>query len=166
MTRLLVVTGAPGSGKSTTVEALLGIDHEFMVFDIDWLIEQGSDFLGRRIQDSPDRWKPWGHLWFEVLHSVVRNGQTPIFFCPNSIADFNTFGLPDWVSTVKWLLLNCDEADRRRRLEDRSWSEVDIDDALKDAQELENLGLLTISTSQQTPVEVAEGVLHWARSDD
>lgn len=58
---LWVVTGAPESGKSTTVEYLLEQNLDFAVFDIDWLIKQGNELIYQRIQDTPASWQPMMH---------------------------------------------------------------------------------------------------------
>lgn len=161
MAQLRVVSGAPGSGKTTLVEAMLQIEHEFMVFDIDWLIEHGSDLIGKRIQEAPEAWQPWSQLWFEVLHSVIRNGGAPIFFCPNSPADFARFGVPDWCEEVHWLLLDCPDEERIKRLNWRGWADTDIDAANVDATELRAQILITI-TSNIEPAALAQQVINWA----
>jgi energy-coupling factor transporter ATP-binding protein EcfA2 len=163
MSQLLVVTGAPGSGKTTTAEFMAGMSHEFSVFDIDWLIDQGSNLVGKRIQDAPELWSPWAQLWFEVLHCAIKNGNQPIFFCPNTPLDFQHFGLPDWCREVRWFLLDCSDASRRSRLQSRNWSCEAIDSALSDARELRSAVSVGVSTDDwQTPA-VAEEVLSWAR---
>lgn len=161
-TNLLVVTGAPGAGKTTAAEQLLTMPHEFVVFDIDWLIKQGSDLIGQPIQESPDSWKPWAHLWFEVLHSVIRNGKTPIFFCPNTPEDFLSYGLPEWCQKVDWLLLDCESEIRTARLLARGWSEISIEAALADAGELRDCGFEKISTDVCSKSEVAAAIIRWA----
>ncbi len=163
---LFVVTGAPGSGKSTAVEALLRLEHKFTVFDIDWLIDQGSELIGQPLQEAPNSWQAWAHLWFEVLHGVLRNGDQPVFFCPNSRADFEAFGLPAWCDQVNWLLLDCGDIERRSRLEQRGWSGKAISAAIVDAQELREEGFVTIDTSKSTKAQVADGILRWAIKKD
>ena len=59
---LLFVTGAPGAGKSTTLDALLKIDSEYIAFDIDWLIESASALVEKDIRFDPGTWKPYGVL--------------------------------------------------------------------------------------------------------
>ena len=35
--RIYLVTGAPGSGKTTALERFLRLNSEYIAFDIDWL---------------------------------------------------------------------------------------------------------------------------------
>jgi len=80
---LCIVTGAPGSGKSTTLNAFLELHSGYIAFDIDWLAEAASNLAAKDIYSDPSTWKPYTALWFEVLHAVYKNGQIPVFFTPN-----------------------------------------------------------------------------------
>ena len=96
MTNVLhVVTGAPGAGKSTTVEALLTLESAFVFFDIDWLAAPASALYGRDIRFAPESWGPYGELWFSVLHAAFQNGQTPVLFTPADPSDYEG-ALPEW----------------------------------------------------------------------
>lgn len=162
---LRVVTGAPGSGKSAVVEALLAADSEFVVLDIDWIVDAACDLANRDIYSDPSTWKPYGQLWFEVLHSIVRNDLVPIFFCPNMPSDLATQGIPDWCGTVFWLLLDCDDTTRLGRLDARpDWSIAEKSEALEDAKALRLAIGQSIDTGALSPGEVAEKVLGWAKS--
>lgn len=161
---LLVVTGAPGAGKSTLAQSMLLLDHEFMVFDIDWLIDEGSDLIRRNLQVAPEAWPAWGRLWFGILNSVVKNRQKPIFFCPNTPLDFENFGVPDWIDSIHWLHLDCTNDERRSRLVQRGWSATDIEAALADAEALRQAIPDSLMSDQMPVEELVAQLLSWSRS--
>jgi hypothetical protein len=161
---LLFVSGAPGAGKSRTLETLLGMNSEFLVLDIDWLAESASAFAERDIYTDPGTWLPYGKLWFEILHSICRNTIQPIFFCPNSRSDIETFGKPTWCRDIRWLLLDCSDDLRVARLNARGWSIGRKQEAIADAAELRESISPVIDTGTLSPAEVASDVLAWAAS--
>jgi len=163
---LAIVTGAPGSGKSTTLNAFLDLHSPYIAFDIDWLAEAGSGLAGKDIYADSSTWKPYGLLWFEVLHAVYRNGQTPVFFTPNDPQDIEQYGQPDWCRDIKWLLLDCDDQTRRERLVHRSdWTEARIAEAIADAGALRQAIRLQVDTGLLSPKEVAAQILDWLEQD-
>lgn len=160
---LLIVTGAPGAGKTSVAQALVDLGSDFVVFDIDWLAEPVSMLTGRDIHTDASAWVAYGKLWFEILHSVSRNGCQPLFFCPNTPADFERQQLATWYNTCHWLLLDCDDAVRTARLDARAdWSDERKQEALDDAAELREAVPERIDTSGTTPEEAAHLVLAWA----
>jgi len=158
------VTGAPGAGKSTTVQAFAAFGTEYVAFDIDWLADTASVVLGKSIYTDASTWEPYSLLWFTVLKMIVMNGKTPVFFTPNDPSDIEKVGLPDWCSGVEWLLLDCDDAVRRSRLGRRAqWTDDMIDEAVADARELRGWIGRKIATDQRPPNEVAAAVLAWLK---
>ena len=85
---LHIVTGAPGAGKSTALTAFLGLQSDYVAFDMDWLTVPGSDLAGKDIIFDQTTWKPYNALWFEVLHSIHKNGKIAVFFAPTSPQDY------------------------------------------------------------------------------
>jgi hypothetical protein len=159
---LYIITGTPGSGKSTTLSAFFALQTEYLVFDIDWLAEAGSQLAAREIFSDPSTWKPYGLLWFEILHSIYKNGHTPLFFTPNDPHDTERFGRPTWCSQIHWLLLDCDDLTRRRCLAGRpDWNESRIAEAIADANELRQAILVQLDTKLLPPNEVAAEILSW-----
>ena len=71
---LFIVTGAPGSGKSTALVDLLRLKSNCLAFDMDWLLGVSSLLSGDDIRFASLLWKPYNHLWLEVLHGITRNG--------------------------------------------------------------------------------------------
>lgn len=159
---LFVVTGAPGSGKSTAAEAFIQLRTQYLAFDIDWLGVAASNLAGKDIFSDQSTWRPYGALWFEVLHAVLRNGRVPVFFAPNDPSDFESHGLPEWCGGVEWLLLDCDDAIRRERLGRRSgWTAAMVEEALEDARVLREMVPTRVDTARQSPDEVASSILGW-----
>lgn len=158
---LFIVTGAPGSGKSTALEAFLALNSGYLAFDMDWLLAAASTLAGKDIRFAASRWKAYNQLWLEVLHGVVRNSAVPILFAPISPED----ELPPWCSKVEWLLLDCPDTVRRQCLSHRSdWGEAQTDEALQDAHSLRGQIETVIATDQLSPNSVAEKIQHWVHS--
>ena len=158
---LIIVVGAPGSGKSTTVNSILELATPFIVFDIDWLAPAASKLTNKRIFSDPASWASYDALWKEVLHSVYKNSKQAIFFTPNSPTDIPS--APVWCSEIRWLLLDCDDAIRQDRLNVRSdWTQARRAEAFNDAAELRAFQLETVDTGIYSPGEVAAKVLSFA----
>lgn len=159
---LSIVTGAPGSGKTTALAALLRRPNPYLAFDIDWLTLTASDLAQSDIIFDRTTWPAYNALWLEVLEAVHRNGKVVIFFSPFDITDVAQAGQAPWYQRIEWLLLDCDDATRQRRLSARSeWSDEMITEALSDAQSLREHFPERIDTTTHTPDEVAETVLRW-----
>jgi hypothetical protein len=115
---LFVVTGASGAGKTTVFEPLLAeLAGRCMVFDVDWLI----DPLTR--QAGGVDWVAFRDAWLHVAHGVAQNGLPTMLlgpFIPEHLAD-----LPGrrWVADIHFVTLDCDDDERRRRIEARpAWA--------------------------------------------
>ncbi|MCG8350385.1 MAG: AAA family ATPase [Chloroflexales bacterium] len=159
---MYIVTGAPGSGKSTVLEAFLGLHSDYIAFDIDWLAKAASDLAAKDIYSEPSTWRPYSVLWFEILHAIYKNGRTPIFFTPNDPQDIEQYGRPAWCRDVKWLLLDCDDQTRRERLRQRlDWTEAMIAEAVADADMLRQAIHLQADTGLLSPNEIAAQILNW-----
>lgn len=163
--RLFVVTGAPGSGKTATVEAFLRLRTPYLTFDIDWLGVAASNLAGRDIFLDRSAWAPYAALWFEVLHTAHLNGRVPVFFTPNDPNDFESHGLPEWCRGVEWLLLDCADEVRTRRLRARrEWTDTMIEEAVEDSRALRAAIGTRIDTARQSPAQVADAILRWLRA--
>ncbi|MFT7138316.1 MAG: hypothetical protein ACI9B8_000731 [Sulfitobacter sp.] len=44
------------------------------------------------LRTASSTWKPYGALWFEVIHSVLKNHKTPVCFTPNTPLDIERHG--------------------------------------------------------------------------
>jgi broad-specificity NMP kinase len=159
---LRVVAGAPGSGKSTVVEACLN-SADIVALDVDSLIASASVLANRDIHFAPETWPAYNQLWLDVMHSILRNGVTAVLFAPLAPPDLAP--LPAWCCEVRWLLLDCPDDVLRERLSQRQWSKRRIREAIEDAVNLRDTPTeYCIDTSRQTSVEVAEAITKWARA--
>ena len=157
------VTGAPGSGKSTVVGELLQLETPFIVFDIDWLADAAGELAGTSIYLDPAAGKPYLKLWFEVIKSILRNGQKAVFFTPVDRSDVAEALGETEAASVRWLLLDCDDEEREKRLRRRQgWTEARIREALEDGRLLRREGMRRVDTDDKTPREVAREVMKWA----
>jgi hypothetical protein len=157
---LHIVTGAPGSGKSTAVEASAGSCLEFLALDVDWLVDSASALVGKDVHFSSETWPAYNALWLDVMHSILRNRANAVLFAPFTPDDLAK--LPAWCAGIRWLLLDCPDDVRGQRLAERSWNEDQIRDAIDDAAELRNvLGEDALDTSRLKSAEVAEAIARW-----
>ena len=160
--RLYIATGAPGAGKSATLDAFLALRTPYAAFDIDWLAETASDLAGASIIHDPATWRPYRALWFEILHAVARNDRVPVLFASIDKNDVADVGQPAWCGGIEWLLLDCSDAVRRERLaRRRGWTEAMIAEALGDAKALRATIGNTIDTGAHPPHEVVARILAW-----
>jgi len=159
---LYIVTGAPGAGKSTAVAAFLRLATDYLAFDIDWLAAPASALAGKSIYTDPTTWTPYNTLWFDVLHTIYRNGKTPVLFAPLTPDDILTTGQPAWCQSITWLLLDCDDQTRRTRLAERpGWTAAVVTEALADAQQLRTSIQHHLDTGNLAPTVVATRIVEW-----
>jgi hypothetical protein len=159
---LAIVTGAPGAGKSTAAQALLALKTGYLICDIDWLTDPASTLAGKSIYTEPVTWPPYGAVWYGVLHMIVRNGRTPVFFAPTDPRDVAQDGVSNWVSRIDWLLLDCADETRRARLAARpGWTQVMLAEALDDAAYLRRTISTRLDTDALSPQQVAARIVDW-----
>jgi predicted ABC-type ATPase len=155
---LFVVTGASGAGKTTVFEPLLAeLAGRCMVFDVDWLI----DPLSR--QAGGVDWVAFRDAWLHVAHGVAQNGLPTMLlgpFIPEHLA-----GLPGrrWVADIHFVTLDCDDDERRRRIEARpAWRGRDIDEQVEFGRWLRD-NLPTVDTGSCSPADTARAIASWWR---
>ncbi|MEU0090149.1 AAA family ATPase [Kribbella sp. NPDC006257] len=156
MTRLFVVTGAPGAGKSTVVPELLrlrGSSSKLVVMDMDELLDAKGRLLGIDIADSSAaaNWPAYNALWLRITELVRRSGTPVLLLTP---------AVPRELPEGRWLHLDCPDPVRRKRLAARGWSEEQITAALADAAELRKLVPRSVS-GDGTPEQSAAKILAW-----
>jgi chloramphenicol 3-O-phosphotransferase len=162
--RLNIVTGAPGAGKSSALEAFLALRAPFVAWDIDWLLPAASALARTDIRTTSRAWPPYNRLWLDVLRGVVRNGGTPVLFSPLDPRDLAPDDMPSWCGGVRWLLLDCSDEVRIRRLNARGETAAVQAEALADAAFLRSAISACVDTGVHSPAEVAARILRWLQS--
>lgn len=141
--------GAPGSGKSSLVEPLRRLLPGHVVLDWDALMDPAGELAGAPIRRTPSTWPAYGRLVRTVTEIVGPRDVIMLGVCtPDE--------LPDWPDG-RWILLDCDDQERRRRLADRD-DEGETQAALEDAAAYRDLGMERIDTGRQPLAEVAERI--------
>lgn len=159
---LFVVTGASGAGKTTILPALLTeLRGTAAVFDADSLI----DPLARAASDGQINWTAFTDTWLHIAHDVAQNGLPTLLtapFIPEQLA-----ALPGraWVGDIHFLVLDCPDDARRRRIEARPrWRDRDTDAQVDFGRWLRKNLAPVIDTTTRSPGQVATEVAAWVRS--
>jgi len=163
-----IVCGVPGTGKSTIVEACLQSGAGFIALDIDWLLESANNLLS--IEQPVDlrfhskSWPAYNALWFEVMHTYLRNGAQPVLFAPITPEDITN--LPAWCESINWHWLDCADQVLQERLLARKWSAQEIEDILEDAAKVRRViastpTATTSDTSNTTTNELVTAISVW-----
>ena len=163
-----IVCGAPGTGKSTLVEACTNAKLSFTALDIDWLLESTNTLMSLEaqidIRHLSKAWPAYNALWFEVMHSILRNGGQPVLFAPIIASDIQV--LPSWCGSVNWFFLDCSDQTLTQRLNQRSLSNQEIAEVHADAQVIRDIisstpDVDTSDTGHTTPQELARSIESW-----
>jgi ABC-type phosphonate transport system ATPase subunit len=157
---VLVVVGASGSGK-TTIFPLLAeqLSGQCIVFDADWII----DPLGGDVTTLD--WDLLRDIWLHVAHGVAQNGLRTLLLgalLPNQLDS-----LPGrrWIGDLHVLLLDCDDDERRRRIDARpSGRTHDVEPQVAFARWLRESFTTVVDTTHDSADESAAQVADWARS--
>lgn len=149
---LLCVTGAFGTGKSTLHPELITRLPGVVIYDMDELLEDGR-LLRMLIADESARadWPAYNRLWSRLI-AIPRRSDVPVVFLTPCFPD--EFEPPE---PARWLLLDCSDDERRRRLCGRGWDPDRIADALDDARRAREVINEVVSTDGE-PVAVADRV--------
>jgi broad-specificity NMP kinase len=161
---LSIITGAPGSGKTSALAAFLDLQASFIAVDMDWLIDSASALVGRDIHFEASAWPAYNALWFEVLHCIARNGHTPVLFGPIAPADLPA-AMPPWCDAVSWLLLDCTDEIRISRLRARGWPAGRVQEAIRDAADLRTAVDDVVRTDEQSAGKTASAIAAWLNAN-
>ena len=158
---LFVVTGASGSGKTTIFPELLSrMAGWCVVFDVDWLI----DPLGRAAKDGQIDWPAFTDTWLHVAHGLAQNGLPTLLLAPFIPENLDHLPGRAWVGDIHYLVLDCPDDERRRRMEARRrWRARDIDAQTEFGRWLRGNLSPAVDTTMRSPSEVADAVADWVR---
>jgi AAA domain len=138
---LVVLTGAPGSGKTAVVPGLRAALPGVVVLDMDQFLDAGGRLAGLDLheQAAADRWPAYNDLCLSFVAAVLAAGHDVLLLCPLTPDEVGRSAVA--LGTVRWLVLDCSDATRRHRLRTRPGAATDADGAVADAAELRALGL-------------------------
>jgi hypothetical protein len=160
---VFIVCGASGSGKTTILPELLrAVRGECIVFDVDWL---GDPFSRHPGAGSASQWPVIRDVWLHVAHGVAQNGLPTLLLGPFIPEHLENLVGRRWVGDIHYLVLDCPEDERIRRLQSRpQWRLRDVDDQLAFAGWLRRNLSPVVNTSGMTPAAVADEVAAWMRT--
>lgn len=144
-TVLTVVLGAPASGKTTVARQLRSALPTHVVVDWDDFMRAAGALAGRDVRRAPDLWDAYRQLVRSVIDLLPSVPTVLLGVCT-----------PDELGSrpeARWVLLDCDDDERRRRLAGRSAE--DVEGALADARLYRRLHLPAVDTSGRPVDEVA-----------
>jgi hypothetical protein len=145
---LCYVLGAPGSGKTTLVPLLRPLLAGHAVLDWDAFIEPSGRLAGRPVRQSPRTWPGYRDLVRSVVETMLEV-PVPVVLLGVCTPD----ELAGW-PLGRWLLLDCDDAERLRRLASPAGGS-DGARAVSDAAEYRQLGLPRLDSTGMTPEQAA-----------
>jgi broad-specificity NMP kinase len=153
--QLTVLLGAPGAGK-TTLLSRLHTRTDLLVADMDEILEDGA-LLGVTVatDDAAAQWPAYNRLWVRILAMMTRAGVPVLLSAPVTPSEWqlavDEVGL---AVPTGFVLLDCEDSVRSRRLGERGWSDSQIRDAVTDATELREFGLPVLDTTERSVADV------------
>ena len=164
--RVLLLTGAPGSGKTAVVADLRRLLPGVVVLDMDDFLPAGSRLAGvdLRHPSAAERWPAYNDLCLGFAGTVLGAGHDVLLLSPLTPAEVDRSSAAPVLGAARWAVLDCADGTRRRRLAARSCSERAVADALADAAELRALGLPVLRSDAGDVAGTAGRIAAWARA--
>ena len=125
---------------------LRGLLPTHVILDWDAFMPAATELAGRAISKSPSTWPAYRNLVRAAVEIVV---PMPLVLLGVSTPD----ELRGWPIDT-WVVLDCSDADRRKRLRDHAQGE-ELAAAIEDGRQYRSLGLPVIDTTGRTPREAA-----------
>jgi len=162
MPTLYLIAGPWGAGKTSAALPLAQLLPECVVFDWDALIPGISEAAGKNAHTDPATWEGLRTTWLAVIRAVLAGGRSVVLFGPATPRDFENSlnGV-----RVECAYLECPPPVLEQRLKERGETAADIADELAYAAELRGSSYIPIPTEARTPLEVAQAITQWVRSD-
>lgn len=159
--KLFLISGVPGSGKTTLVNQILGSKTDHLIYDIDWLLYSASALSGKDVQINSATWPAYNAVWIDVLAAAGKNGISPVLFSPWDNRDLHETSLDDHFAEVHWLCLDCTDKVLISRLKERRYSDQHIANVLDDAAYLRQNVSQKLDTTSASPEQTATEILSW-----
>ncbi|HLQ57420.1 MAG TPA: AAA family ATPase [Streptosporangiaceae bacterium] len=123
---LFVVTGASGSGKTAIFPALARLlTGRCVTFDFNWMLDAAGALSG----GQPVAWPAFRDARLAVAHGIAQSGMPTVLLGPLIPGHLNRLANRRWVGEIHYLLLDCPDDLRRRRIEARpAWRRRDIEE--------------------------------------
>jgi predicted kinase len=165
--RLLFVTGAPGAGKTVIAAQVAARLPNFIVVDMDALLEPASRLAGvdLRRPEAASTWPAYNDLWVR-LAAILASARPVLLLGPLGPDEVDEAPSRRMLAAVEWALLDCPDETRRERLIGRGYDVSAIADAIADAAAKRSLGLYAISTDRRASDQTANEVAKWATDVD
>lgn len=155
---LIVVTGAPGSGKSALAPLVARALPDVAIFDIDVLVEPVNAMLGVDIRRHRAVWPAYRELWMTVLGAAGAAHRPVVFFANALPAEVEDAARRAGIDEIDWLVLDAGDRTRATRLRSRGEPEAVIEEARSDAAELRRLGAPIVNNFNE-PTAVASDIV-------
>jgi ribosomal-protein-alanine N-acetyltransferase len=156
---LIVVTGAPGSGKSTVAPLVARALPDVAVFDIDVLMGPVNAMLGVDVRSERSVWPAYRVLWMTLLGAAGAAHRPVVFFANALPSEVEAPARRVGFATIAWLVLDSGDETRAARLRSRGEPESAIDEANTDAAELRHLDSPSITSDSTNPKAVATNLV-------
>jgi hypothetical protein len=156
---LFVVTGASGAGKTAVLAPLARLlARRCVTFDMDWLLDSVDALSGGKVI----AWPAFRDAWLSVAHGVAQAGMPTVLLGPLIPEHVDALPARRWFGEIHYLLLDCSDEMRRRRIERRAvWRSRDINEQTQFGRWLRQNISDRIDTSACTPEDTAEAVAAW-----
>lgn len=159
--RVVVVTGAFGTGKTTIRPLLAELLPEMAVTEIDQLIDVGGELVGHDLHTYEPAWPAFGELWTTVI-DMMGAPHRPVVFLTHSLPH-ELRSLAHRIGDLDWIVLDCPDDVLTRRLRGRGESAETIDDALRDAANMRRIRAPVVPAHAGPPI-VAERLAQAVRA--
>ena len=158
---LTYICGAPGTGKTSVLPALIAAAHGEVIIDGDELLVGGA-LLGVPIATPSAReiWPRYNEMWDRIT-TIIRRAGHPVIML-TQVPDAGDLAGAD--PGVRWLGWDCPDDLRVDRLTRRGWRQELIDDAVLDAATCRRLLPDRVTTgAEHTLQQTAELILSRVR---
>lgn len=122
---MFVVTGASGTGKTTTALELLGRSTEFVVLDQDILWNEAFN-------EPSNEYRLFRNTWLRVAKNIHQAGRSVVLFGTAIPEQYEKCPERRYFSAIHYLALTCSPSELERRLKERpEWRKSGTDENLQ-----------------------------------